>query len=572
MELEHIDPQTFTIVSNERDILCDLFTYLDYFGERSVKRMTRSNEIPSGDMQRLCKLMGVETPQKDDWHSFRMHWVDFIGHLALRLKLVTYDIKGTYRGYSSSEPSFIDNYIVVNQAPLQKFLELTPMAQEKHILETLIHPSMRQEYDNYSNNEFYERSVPGRLDAFSIRGSATGIMPMLDFPQVRGFLLDLLKDCPVGQWFSTNALIAYLKTNHRYFIIPEKLPAARNKWETISARYSNFYEGMDEWRHDEKPIPDSAPDAFERVEGRYVERFLENIPLLMQFVDVAYDPKPYAGPLPSTGTLKAFRITERFQRVMNGQESAPRVTVQPNFDVVIEADTYPAAIIRQVSALGEQASSPQSGHGAYVGIYLLQKARVAAAQVKDPKLDVIQLLKKLSGRKLPQNVQVELEEWAGHADQFTLYEGFALLEMAELPPEAEKFSVERIAPNMHLVRNPEKVFAVLETRGDAPIRIQHQGVKFTQVAEAAQSVFPKEKAAVETQKAAIWVKLTRVITISYQFPQAEAFDAIQKVLASLRCPFQSDLVTKTVSIQQKEQEKFNEAVEKLADEFKFEIE
>jgi hypothetical protein len=572
MELTTLDPKNLTIFANDRDILRDLFTYLNYVGERNVKRMTRSNEIPRADLNRLAKLLGGLDFEPGENEIDAVQRIDFIDTLALRLQLVSYDLKGEYRGYTSSEPSFIENHIVVNATNFQKFLALAPAAQEKRILETLIHTKLQREYDNYSNNEFYQVSVVGELDSFYEWGSATGAMPTLKFPEIRLFLLEVLKNCPAGQWISTESLIAYLKANHPYFLIPQKLPISKNKWDTITSRYSNFHEGTERWQHNEKPIPDDAPDAFERVEGRYVERFLEYIPLVMRFVEVAYDPNPYKGPLPKRNVLKAFRVNERFLCLMSGETGLPKVTIQPNFDVVVEADFYPAKVIRQVAALGEQVSSPNSGHGAYVGIFLLKKAAVAAAQVKDPNLNVIQLLKNLSGRDLPPNVQIELDEWAGHADQFTLYEGFALLETAELPLEAEKFIAERISPALHLVRSPEKVFSTLETLGQVPVRIQHPTGEITPVAESAQSLFPKEAARVNAQKTAKPVKVAKVITVSYQFPEAESFASIKKALAELRCPFQSDPVTRTVSLQQKEQAKFDEAIEKLASEFVFEIE
>jgi hypothetical protein len=114
LALTPLDPQKLRISSNVRDILRDLFAYLDYVREHSVKRMTRTNEIPRADMQRLAKLLEIDPPEKDDWIYARQHWIDFIDKLALRLKLVSYDIKGEYRGYTSSEPSFVENYIVVN--------------------------------------------------------------------------------------------------------------------------------------------------------------------------------------------------------------------------------------------------------------------------------------------------------------------------------------------------------------------------------------------------------------------------------------------------------------------------
>ena len=570
MELQTLDPQPLRIFSNDRDVLRDLFTYLDYVSQRSVKRMTRSNEIPRADMQRLAKLLNMAPPAKDGWMYARQNWIDFIDDLALRLKLVSYDIKGEYRGYTSSEPSFIENYITVNDANLQKFSELPPAAQEKRLLDTLIHAKSFSDYDNH-NNEFFQASVLGELDHFSTRGAATGLMPTINFPEIRLFLLDVLKNLPAGQWFSAESLIAWLKSNHPYFLIPQNAPK-KDRWGHEIGRYDNFYEGKDQWAHENKTVPPNAPDAFERVEGRYVERFLENIPLTLRFVDVAYDPKPYTGLHPSRGQLKAFRINERFLRLMSGETAAPKVTVQPNFEVVIESDFYPRQLIRQIGAIGEQVSDPNSGHGAYVGIFRLNKASVAAAQVENPDLDVIALLKTLSGRDLPPNVQIELDEWAGHADQFTLYEGFALLESVDEIPDADKFTVERITPTLRLVRGPEKLFSTLETLGRVPVRAVHGILDFFPIADSAVSVFPKESALAKAQKTAKQVTVSRIVMVSYQFPDADSFASIQKKLAELRCPFQSDPNTRIVSIQQKEQDKFDEAVARLADEYVIEIE
>ncbi len=570
MQLQTLDPHPLRIFSNSRDLLHDLFTYLDYVGSRSIKRMTRSNEIPRADMQRLAKLLNIAPPEKDDWMYARQHWIDFVDELALRLGLVSYDIKGKYRGYTSSEPSFIENYIIVNETNLQKFFELSPAAQEKRLLETLIHAKSFGNYDNY-NNEFFQDSVLGELDHFSLRGSGTGLMPTLNFPKIRLFLLDVLKNLPAGQWFSTESLIAWLKSNHPYFLIPQNAPK-KDRWGHEIGRYDNFYEGKDQWNPQSKTVPPNAPDAFERVEGRYVERFLENIPLTLRFVDVAYGPNPYTGLYPSRGQLKAFRINERFLRLMSGEIAAPKVTVQPNFEVIIESDFYPAAIISQVAALGEQVSDPNSGHGAYVGIFRLIKASVAAAQVENPDLDVIDLLKTLSGRDLPPNVQIELDEWTGHADQFTLYEGFALLESVDELPDADTFTVERITPTLRLVRDPEKLFSRLETFGHVPMRVAHGSADFFPIADTAVSVFPKESAWAKAQETAKQVRVRRIVTVSYQFPDAESFAAIQKELAELRCPFQSEPATRTVLIHQAEQGKFDEALAKLTDEFAIVIE
>lgn len=571
MKLTPLDPKNLRTFSNDRDLLRDLFTYLDYVSEYSVKRMARTNEIPRADLGRLAKWLEIEAPEKDDWGRTRHGWIDFIDGLALRMELVHYDTKGAYRGYTSSGPSFQENFINVDEARLDKFLELAPIGQEKQILDTLVQPKSARDYESYGNNEFYQASILSELDSFYQWGSATGIMPTLKFPEARQFLLSVIKESPPGQWFSVESLVAYLKNDHPYFLIPPKPPKA-DKWGHEITRYGNFHEGKDSWSHNEKPIPDDAPDGFERVEGRYVERFLENIPLTMRFVDVAYSPAKYKGLLPSRGMLQAFRVNERFLRLMSGKENQPRLTVQPNFDVVIESDFYPAKIIQQVAALGEPVSSPQSGHGAYVGTFRLTKTCVAAEQVRQPDLDVIALLEKLSGRGLPPNVKVELAEWAGHADQFTLYEGFSLLESVDEIPEADKFTVERIAPTLRLVRGGDKLFSTLEVNARAPLRIQHPADSFAPLAESAVSLFPKASAEAEAERKPRPLKLSRSVAVTVKFPDEESFDTFRKTLAELRCPFQSEPKTRAISFDQSYQPKFDEAVQQLQDAFAIEPE
>jgi hypothetical protein len=566
--LSPIDIKGLRIFSNERDVLRDLFVYLDYVSERTIKRMTRTNEIPQADQQRLAKLMGGLTfePGKDEIDAGQ--WIFFIDRLAYQLQLVSYDIKGIYRGETSSEPSFINNYLTVNQAPLTKFLEQLPVEQEKKILEVLKAPRSFNEYSHTVASEFFLTSVLGELDTFEAWGSATGVIPMLNFPEIRQFLLNLLALCPSGIWYTTESLVSYLKTNHPYFLIPEKIPPDR--WGKAGSRYANFFETKSLSDYERNAVPENAPDAFERVEGRYVERFLENVPLIMRFVDVAYAQSAYQGLFPTQGLLKAFRVNERLQLLLSGEKQLPRVTVQPNFDVVIEADFYPAKIIRQIAALGEHVSNSLAS-SAFVGIYQLKKARVAAEQVRDPALDVIALLKGLTKRDLPPNVQTELEEWSGHADQFTLYEGFTLVESVDETPQAEKFTVEHISPNFSLVRSGKELLQNLENEGCVPLRIDHPRGEFFLLQEMVSSAFPK-KVIEEIQERVNQVKLIQTISVTLTFPEAGSFDAFRKALAELRCPFQSDSKLRTITYDQKNQAKFDKALQRLANVYAVEVE
>lgn len=61
---------------------------------------------------------------------------------------------------------------------------------------------------------------------------------------MRQFLLDLLKKCAPGIWYSTASLVAYLKTNHPYFLLPENLPA-KDLWDTPMARYKGIRDTYD---------------------------------------------------------------------------------------------------------------------------------------------------------------------------------------------------------------------------------------------------------------------------------------------------------------------------------------
>ena len=556
MQLQTIDPKDLTIFANKRDILRDLYIYLDYIEQRGIKRMARSNDIPKSDAVKIAKLLGDPELVKIAQESGGTAWGNLLDKLAHQLALVNYDTKGKYIGYSSSAPTFTDSYVTINKSGLKNFNALAPAAQEKKILANLLVHTAR------------ELENQGALSTLAPLRTYDTHLDQVKFQPVRQFLLDLLKKCAPGVWYSTASLVAYLKTNHPYFLLSENLPA-KDRWGTPMTRYKGIRESYDYSNKDE--IIEGTGNAFERVEGRYVERFLDNIPLILRFVEVAYDPNAENNQL-GLDQLKAFRVNERFLHLMSGVGSTPKVTVQPNFDVVIESDFYPAGVIQQIGALGEQMSSPNSGYGAYVGISQLKKTAVAAAQVKNPDLDVIALLKSLSGRDLPSNVQIELDEWAGHADQFTLYDGFSILESVDEVPEADKYTAERISPSLRLVRNSGQLFSMLEALGCVPLRVWHQTGELALIAETAVSVFPKESAADNAPLPARPVKVSRVVTVSYRFPDAESFESIQKMLAELRCPFHADSATRTVSLQQKEQDKFDEAVQHLQDTYAIEIE
>ena len=320
-------------------------------------------------------------------------------------------------------------------------------------------------------SEFYHTGVLGWLDGFSITGSAIGVMPTLDFAAVRRFSVRGLAECPTGQWLSTASLVVHAKENHRYLLIPRK-PHFKNTWEAKEGRYGNFHESKDRWGH-EIHIREGDEDAFERVEGRYIERFLEGIPFVLGYVDVAYTTKYQKTVYPSFGCLKAFRVSQRLRRALEGQISEPRVIVTPSFDVHVHAETYPAGVLSELVPLCEMVSEDTSI------VLKLNKQKVAAARAADPELDAADLLQTLSGGELPANVTRELSAWSEHGEKFVLFADCSLLEADPDLPAADPFTIEHLAPGIRIVHSPEKLFDELERRELMPLRVKHGGQAFS---------------------------------------------------------------------------------------------
>ena len=389
MNPESIDVAPLDVATALPDLRRDLHVFVDFVRAREVKRSHRGNALSKADAKRLARLLSDPDAVREVDEEGSSAWIDFVDEVALRLGFIHYDTQGQYAGYTSQEPSFPDNYIEFRAKPYEQFLAAKAAKQESTLLELLVHQGQG------SASEFYRRGVLGRLEGFNHWGSATGVMPTLDFAAVRRFLLGLLAECPCGQWLSTASLVEHLKKHHRYFLIPAK-PRFKNEHDARSGRYGNFHESKDAWGH-EIDIHESDPDGFERVEGRYVERFLEGIPLVLRYVDVAYAREPPRPIYPSMGCLQAFRVSDRLRRALAGRVDEPRVAVSPNFDVHVIAETYPAGVLAQLAPLCEVVSEGTSS------VLKLTKQKVAAARADTPDLDATGLLRVLCGGELPAN-------------------------------------------------------------------------------------------------------------------------------------------------------------------------
>lgn len=526
-----------SVFSNQYDLRHDLHAFIEYVQIREVKRSHRSNELSGSDTKRLAKLMSHSSAIEEVKTSGFSNWVNYVDEVALLFKFVKYDTEGTYAGYTSSEPSFPDNYIEVDTNRYQGFIDLPLIEQEKRLLDILV--------KNYidGKNEFYVTGVLGRLSGFSTWGSATGIMPGLDFAKPRRFLIEILQTCKAGVWYTTSSLIQYLKEHHPFFLIPQK-PKYEYEHDAKDGRYGNFREEKEKWGRGTQ-ISERDVDAFGRVEGRYVERFLEGLPLILGYIDVAYSRTEYKGSLPEMGQLLAFRVNDKFLHVMSGEIIEPRVTVQPNFEVHVESELYPVRTLAQLAKLADVVAKDRTN------ILKLQRKKVLTQLSQREDLDVIKLLENISGQELPQNVRIELEEWIGVSEAFTLYENVMLLEGDKDLPDIDKFTIESISPAMRIVHSPDRLFTHLEQKELIPLHIKHLSSALTPLPDGAHTVFPKQDSSVSKSKAGAKAKnpvtIKREVQITFHFPEKELMEEFRKGLITARCPVAVDWSKLTLS-------------------------
>lgn len=545
-----IDVSELNVVINPHRLRRDLHVFMDYIQSKDVKRAHRSNALSKADAKRLAKLMNApDAVEQVDFNGYSV-WVDLMDRMARRLQFVSYDTEGTYAGYSSAEPSFPDNYIEFQESNYQSFFRLTLRGQEQLLLGNMV-----GDYES-SHNEFFMRSALGRLNRFDGWGCATGVVPSLNFADIRRFLLELLSTGQSGVWYSTSQLIQYLKTEHPFFLIPEK-PQFKYKGDREDGRYCNFHENLkDDWSRTRISAKDA--DSFERVEGRFVERFLEGIPLILRYVDVAYGKKEPKGARPSLGHLRAYRINERLIRTMNGAFSSPKVTVQPNFEVHVESLFYPIGIISKLRPLSDIISDDS------IIILKLRKQKVAAQLATGEEFDVIALLDELADNKLPQNVAAELEEWTAHSENFVLYEGFGIIEADRDLPAADRFTEMRLSPEIRIIRTPFDLFSDLERAELTPIHISHHDAKLQLMPERARSVFPKQSTARPQRPKKQKVILRRETMTVLHFPTKALLKKFHKALLDARCVVMSDDASLTLTYSDRQETEVKEVFGQLA--------
>lgn len=541
-------------ISAATDFRKDLHNFVMYFVDREVKRSSRTNQLSRTDVGRLAKILNKPEMVTEFERHGSSGWLVFLDYIAMCMNFISYENDGNYPASGYMSRTYPNNYVAFLREKYDAFLDLSALEQEQTLLTRLIEKSPY---------ELFVPPVSGRLHSFYNSWYRINDLTNVHLAESRQKILQLLSQCQSGVWYSTASLIRYLSQTEPDFLIPRRLlPSKKSRLIRPGTRYDDYREGQSFGR---EPIPDNAPDGFERVQGRFVERFLEGIPLLLGYVDVAYRPEP--SPVrPEMDYLVAFRVHEHFLQFMRGEVTPPKVIIQPNFEIHLESHFYPQKAIVQLLLLSQLQKEDR------VIIFKLDKKLVAEAVARNPQLDVGQLLREMSGRDLPQNVQIELNEWAGHAEVFTLFKGFGLLENVDPPPaEINNYLEDSLTPHLHLVKQPQKLVAAISQAEQVVLTVSHRPDDFTLLPEKAHTVFPRSRP--ESKRSAKeLLAIRREAWVTLYLANETAYNELNQYLVENRTLFESDKAKRLIRYKAQFQSQVDEALKKLKEKYLIQIE
>jgi len=548
-KLEKAGVENLQIFINGCDLRRDLHSFARYVSENEIKRAHRDNSLPKAHLKRIAKLMTDNSAIRDVNEEGYSGWIGYIDRLSLKLGFVDYETEGTYMGYSSHTESYPDNYIDFLDNAYENFLKQSLQEQEDEIRKILINDAAP------CKNEFFTYGPLSILDRFNSRGCASGTMNHIPFPKIRTYLLQLLSACEAGVWYSTASLIKYIEDNNPFFLIPEKLSLKRTRQD--KDRYHNFIETKTGSIYGESWGVGNLKDRFQRVEGRFIERFLEGIPLNMGYVDVACS-KEKEDIYPSMNRLRAFRVTERLLNAMHGSIREPEITVLPNYEIHIDSIFHPSAVLNRLLDLCDVVTIDIHT------VLKLDRKKVIAQLAMYEELDVIGLLGRLSGHNIPGNVKNEISTWTEHADNFIVYQGFGLLEGDMDRDSAGRFASVAVAPDINIIRDPETLYKHLEKAEKIPVYVNHSDSALKPLQNNIQSRFarknsPKKGKAQKRNK----YTLKRTVHVILEFPDKEIYEAFTNALLDKEYVLDTNNQTKTVSYTKRDEKIITEVLNSL---------
>jgi hypothetical protein len=517
----------------------DLYRFVDFVRVEGLKRAHRDNSIPKGVATKLAKLLSY-APEVEAVQSTGVgQWSDVVSRIARQLGLVSFNVKGVYAGYSSTEPSFPDNHVKVDAKHFEQWLAKTPIAKERAILDALI---------EMTENEFFQRASlfedQPRFDSF---GCATGPASRMALPAIRKALLEMLADLPTNEWLPVGGLVAHLHAVAPNLIVdPALRPRPLSEWEKrplrrgekvvqhLDERYQNFreYPGGHRYSGKEVQLTEETPDVFFRVEGRYLQYFLQEIPFLCGFVDLALAPASEDKLSPPLESVRTVRFAPRLRQVLRSEPSLGNVsvTVLPNFDVLVEAPSWPD---RELDLLAPWCVTLKED-GPTCLLRLDKKRVLASTAAKPDSPPVKSTLERIVSKPLPANVVGELDAWCGHAQKLSVFENVLLVELRGPDPSAVRRELGELViddrPQKFLIaRDPERAIAVLEQRQRVPRVVQHATDRFVPCDGPFGAPVPRPKAApkVPVRKR---VRLVSEDLVGYRADDADFLTALHKAI------------------------------------------
>lgn len=516
---EEVIERDSIIEKNETFLRKDIYRFMNYVFNNQIKRSRKGNFIPPDHARKLMKILSFDEEKELITVYGHGYWSDFISKLVRAMKLVNFDLEGEYRDYNIFNKYWENNYIVPNREEWNNYLNLTGLEKEEAIMESLL---------NNTANEFSYKATllsNNRFDRYTLNRSN------FDLPVIRKKLLGILYKLEPEVWYSIADMIKYLKENQFNLILDHKkegnilfnyrnlsnlkkeidykvitfirksiegkefteeelllklkngkiksgdiekiIAYSRDSKNGVKVNlYSSFYEINNGTRRE---IFSGESDSFERVEGRYFAFFLEEIPFIMNFVNLAYEKTEYDMTPEPYGGIKAFMMTEKFFDFYgkNPSYNHVKITVKADHEAVVEYNGY---CEKEVNILNKFGTAIKDDRAI---IYRLEKQKISdrVASGEDIK-EIIKELAELSSLPLPQNIITEMEEWGAHGEKITLYRNFSLVEASEFSEEVEKTLgrkiEEKIDRGLFIVKPKGDFFSLLEKNEFLPEKYNHK--------------------------------------------------------------------------------------------------
>ncbi|MCP4370073.1 MAG: hypothetical protein GY797_18445 [Deltaproteobacteria bacterium] len=167
---------------------------------------------------------------------------------------------------------------------------------------------------------------------------------------------------------------------------------------------------------------------------------------------------------------------------------------------------------------------------------------------------------------------MELEEWTGHSDVFTVYDGFGLLEGNAKLPAVTDLTVEEITSTLKIIRAPASVFVRLEEAEQVPLLITHPENGLKPLPDKAKTIFVKKSKLAAKAKKKQTVVLKRETAITLHFPTQEILEEYRRAMVRARCPITVDKNNQTLTYSEQHQAPAKAALKSMQKKYRIKIE